>query len=315
MAARRAGEYRLRRGVFAVLLLAVGLGVLAALLANPLNSTPGPNGPHPIFGVDENGAFEIQLAGIAAFLLIAAYLGFLIYRRASAGRGIASFRLILAIAVYFALAIAFLVVAHLVAPLLPVGHGGTGPANNTTGTAPTGGSPNASAPGNGTHGGAFGGGPIPAVPAFTWVDFGLLGLAAILAVGAYRYLVYRIETGPDEGHEELSGRLRADLLDSLRRLEEDPDPRAAIRGLYQRMLLTVQPRFRQIPESTPREIAEEIIDRFGVRPENARALTDLFEEARYSSHPLTAADVDRARRALSSVLQDLDAPLRRRPAA
>jgi hypothetical protein len=38
----------------------------------------------------------------------------------------------------------------------------------------------------------------------------------------------------------------------------------------------------------------------------ARDLRETFEEARYSTHPMTTSSVDRARTALSAAVSDLD---------
>ncbi|MCI4354404.1 MAG: DUF4129 domain-containing protein, partial [Thermoplasmata archaeon] len=83
------------------------------------------------------------------------------------------------------------------------------------------------------------------------------------------------------------------------------DARGIIIGLYARLLEAVAPYLDELASATPREIERICIDRFGIASEHAHALTGLFEEARYSSHPFTDLQVERARTALAAALADL----------
>ncbi len=58
---------------------------------------------------------------------------------------------------------------------------------------------------------------------------------------------------------------------------------------------------------TPRELEDLAIQRLSVSAESADALTGLFEEARYSEHPLGDADRDRAVQSLERIRADLEA--------
>ena len=89
-------------------------------------------------------------------------------------------------------------------------------------------------------------------------------------------------------------------------LEEGGDPRSAILALYTEMLVHLRPRVGSVETATPEEIRATHLVRLGVRPEEAHILTRLFEEARYSTHPLGPATSAEAQGALRATLADLD---------
>lgn len=306
----------LRRGMLAIVLMAVGLGVIAALVADPLRTTSGP--PQPVFETNNSGLLGLDLVALGVFVLVVGYLGWQLYQRFTSGRMALGTRLVLVITFYFVLAILFLLAVHAFAGSGGVSGPGSLPVSNPSGSGGGSGDNGVNTTPRGGPSGFPSGGPLPNLPTFSWFDFGILGLVALLGLLSWRYISYRLDTGPDsDGDDGPAQKLRAELLASLRRLESDPDldPRATILALYQRLLLTLQPRFRQIPESTPREIERTLAKEFRVRAANARDLTRLFEEARYSSHPMTSEDAGRARSALAAVLHDLDPAAAHRVAA
>ena len=82
-------------------------------------------------------------------------------------------------------------------------------------------------------------------------------------------------------------------------LEIGADVRNAIFACFQRFCLLLGARGITDQDAlTPRELEQLAIDRLQVSPEASRVLTSLFEEARYSEHPL--GDTDR-RRAIDSL--------------
>jgi hypothetical protein len=102
---------------------------------------------------------------------------------------------------------------------------------------------------------------------------------------------------------------RRAVADALAALEAQPygDPRAVIVALYARLLVQVEPRLDGIEHYTPREIERVAVASLGVGGETARTLTGLFEEARYSTHPMDSDDSARARAALARALDEMDA--------
>jgi hypothetical protein len=59
------------------------------------------------------------------------------------------------------------------------------------------------------------------------------------------------------------------------------------------------------PSETPRLHLARCLAAAHVRPEPLEQLVELFEEARFSTHPMTWEDRDAARRALATVRDDL----------
>jgi hypothetical protein len=129
---------------------------------------------------------------------------------------------------------------------------------------------------------------------------------------AAAYLLYST-LGRDEKSvhvkiREETERVRNELEDPLRKLTEDPnaDPREVMRALYQRLLLALRPRLGALAESTAREVERTIVGAFGVHEVNAHELNRLFEDARYSRHPVGRKDAAVARKALESAISNLD---------
>ena len=84
--------------------------------------------------------------------------------------------------------------------------------------------------------------------------------------------------------------------DSAASIGDDMDPRAAIIAAYARLLdgLTESGCARQAFEA-PEEHLRRSLVALGVRPEHMRVVVDKFLVARFSTHPLTAADSDAVR--------------------
>ncbi|MGB6443294.1 MAG: DUF4129 domain-containing protein, partial [Thermoplasmata archaeon] len=105
----------------------------------------------------------------------------------------------------------------------------------------------------------------------------------------------------------------ADALDVRRALgvaaqalEGGEGPRAVVIRLYTTLLHRVGSLVGSVEQVTPEEIRSLHLERLGIRASAATTLTRLFEEARYSSHPMGPAAAERATRAISEALEDLD---------
>lgn len=302
---RRRGPARF--GLFLLLVMAAGFGVLAALLSSGVTSTFTP-GPTPSAANSQPYAWWAWLytiAGYVAFAAFALYVVYQVYVRIARGRMPLPVRF--AIVGFSAILIGVLFVAafHLAHSALT---GGTATPRNDTGgggqgTIP----PNLTA--NGTGGLPPGGSPpFPSFPQLTWLDIGLAAIFVALLVAGL--IVARMRPESDDGRPPdtaAAARIRDELLESLRRLEEDPDadPREVILAVYHRLLLVLGRRMHTTEPYTPREIALVLVTEFGVKGENSEELTRMFEVARYSTHPLGRPEAERARRAFRTILDDL----------
>jgi hypothetical protein len=139
----------------------------------------------------------------------------------------------------------------------------------------------------------------------------LLVLFAVVALGVAALTVYRhrrraVPPPPEPDVEPDAEPLVAALAAGARVLHEDPDPRTAIIGCYAAMERSLAdagspPRLAD----TPAEVLSRATVTGLVRPAPATALTGLFRQARYGSHPMTEADRATAIDALAQVQADL----------
>jgi Domain of unknown function (DUF4129) len=152
---------------------------------------------------------------------------------------------------------------------------------------------------------------FPSLP--PWVPFVLLASVLLLFVvvalpRARRYLRDREEEARDR--RRAAPTVPAGVRDALNRasteLDLGADPRTVILGLYEEMLAHLRPLVDSYEADTPEEIREVHLNRLGVRPAAARTLTRLFEEARYSTHPMGPQQSAAAQEAVRTTLEDLD---------
>jgi hypothetical protein len=276
-----------------VLVLAVLVGVAAALLSRPV----GPLGPSPPAYGPLSWNHWGELLAILALVGVGAWL-FVLLRDSTRrvpipGRVVATILVVLLIGVLFVELAGF------------VHYGPLPSTGNSTGAG--GGAPGTSNGTGNSNATLFG---TPSVPLPAWVGIAaVLGIALVAAVLLVPYAVRRMEfrrrtqEEPAAPAEEAQRALR-EALDRLRSTDGS-DARATILALYSRLLQLVGPRLGDLESRTPREIEGDSIAALGVRPGVARDLRETFEEARYSSHPLTADAVGRAQRALADAISDL----------
>ena len=181
---------------------------------------------------------------------------------------------------------------------------------------------------------AFGLGP-PGPPAWLWWLLGAIGAAAVVWVavrivrelmrirwrvprlGSWRWRWRRrARTAPGDSptiepvpvvHDEAA--VAREAVDAaLAPLREPADPRAAVIEAYARMehVLAERELGRQTAEA-PREYLERVMRDHGMPEESLTTLTELFEEARFSRHPIpesarrrAATELKTARAALAA---------------
>jgi hypothetical protein len=214
---------------------------------------------------------------------------------------------------------------------------GTGGENGTTGPCTT-----DCSPGNGTgHGPSNNSsGPTHSVnppikrvavdrlPWFTWQPQFTIAVSAFCAIGSLFALVtfdalrppppsptdpWRFQRRRDRRRAPTVSAEEA-VSEAARRLEAALAvaytlPREELRGhifaLYAALLEALGPALGELSARTPREVEWLSVRYLGVSPETARWLTGLFEEARYSSHPIRPESIGAAREALLRLLQEL----------
>jgi hypothetical protein len=178
------------------------------------------------------------------------------------------------------------------------------------------------------------GGPAAAPPAGTsrgatssavglpgWVEAALVVIAIVVTIflvfGAARAFPVpkRLRRGllgrrnrrvAEPVYEDVDVAAAADVFERAASLGDGPDPRAAIIAAYARLLdgLGDVGCARQ-PHEAPEEHLRRSLVTLGVEAEHMRLVVDTFLVARFSSHPLTRADVDRVRSALREVVTQL----------
>jgi len=141
---------------------------------------------------------------------------------------------------------------------------------------------------------------------------------AILVVGsviAVRGLVISWkETKGEIGVQVLAARQEAatSVEDAFRILKAQPDadPRTRIINCYQRMVLSAQRLGASTTsDQTARELETAISTMLLIKGSSLRELTDLFEEARYSLHPITETDAEQAQQCLLSIAEEMNITL------
>jgi hypothetical protein len=170
---------------------------------------------------------------------------------------------------------------------------------------------------------------VDRLPWFPWQPELLIGIAAFTSIGTLLAIVLldSIRPPPPSALDPWRFELRPRRLSSpqddprravgeaARRLElalgsegevrASEELRARIFELYNALLAAVSPALGELRARTPREVEWLSVRYLHVRPETARTLTELFEEARYSSHVIRPESLPLARAALQHLFYDL----------
>jgi hypothetical protein len=291
---------RRRWTLLVVVLLALGFGVVAALIASPSHQSPSSPTTQPYRPVPAVIFVELLWIGVPAFFGI--WVLNLILTRVRDGNAIP---VVPALVMFLVVALLLVGILALAGIVHPFGGLAPSPPTNSTGTGSSGGS------GTGVNGSCkncTGNGTGPPLTYPTWAldDLAYAGIGlVVLLVIVYLVAVRLSSAGPDT--EDAREAVRRELYRALQKLADSAsaDPREIILALYARLLLRLQPRVATTDPLTPREIERVLVDELGIRAAPAQLLTRIFEEARYSHRPIATDSVERTREALEQVLADL----------
>jgi len=283
-----------------VVLAALLIGVAAALLSG----VP----PTPTNVTHESGGYvdyaELQVFAVVVLGLTAVWVVYRLTQRLRDPSGAQILRgPVMVWAVCLLLFLGFLIAAHYVGGGAPsTSPAAPGPGNSTGHVPPIGKAANGTPSNFTVVGQTFPG----------WVAYALVlgvGVAIALVAVPLAYVLAgrrrgELATSPPDPAEAA----RAAIAATLAELESDPnaDPRALIVALYGRLLTAVDARLVDTGARTAREVESTAVARWRIPPEAAGELTRLFEEARYSAHPMQRHESDRARAALERVLAAID---------
>lgn len=289
-----------------VLVAALAAGAGASILAGATTapaptSTPASELYLPLW------VFFVAVLGMLAVICAA----WILVRLSSQTKGVSNSTLVNAL-------LAILVISLFIVGLRVFGVGGPPPPTSTsTSSTNSSGPTGTGASGNTTNLSGLGAYTLfPSIP--PWVPFVVLAFVVLILVvvavpQTRRYLAERQDRlAPKTGSAPEPPGVRAALTRASAELDLGADPRLVVLALYSEMLMHLQPMVGSVETITPEEIRTVHLVRLGVRPEAAKTLTRLFEEARYSTHPMGPKESLRAQEAVRATLDDLK---RRVPAA
>jgi hypothetical protein len=140
-----------------------------------------------------------------------------------------------------------------------------------------------------------------------WIALGIVVVTLGIAAGWVAYLLRPIARRPHRRlplAEQLSGLLDETIDDLI----DEPDPRQAVILAYARMERVLgRSGLPRRPPEAPLEYMQRVLNQLGAAEEPVRRLTDLFEWAKFSQHPIDA----RMRADAIAALQAIRIELRR----
>jgi Domain of unknown function (DUF4129) len=158
-----------------------------------------------------------------------------------------------------------------------------------------------------THTGVAPPTPEPGARSFalpSWLPWTLLGILAVAALVGGWLLLRRSRTPTDEAPSTPTARAAVEAAISA--LDSTPDPRAAVIAAYAAMERTFAAHDlgRRRPEA-PREYLRRVLRASEAPADQAVTITGQFEEARFSTHPISEHARVRTLAALSSLRDSL----------
>jgi hypothetical protein len=147
-----------------------------------------------------------------------------------------------------------------------------------------------------------------------WFSIAFLGLLAVSSV----IIIRAVKVSWDESREKMiqlpgpRGEGISAVEDAIQILEsqEAADPRTRIINCYQRMIQAAQHLGAPVSsDQTARELETAIRRMLMLKGPAIKELTELFEEARYSLHPITERDGEKAHESLLSIAEEMKIPV------
>lgn len=146
---------------------------------------------------------------------------------------------------------------------------------------------------------------------FSTAFIGLLAVSSVIIIRAVivswdetRGKISQIPGPPPEGISAVEDAIH--ILES----QESTDPRTRIINCYQRMVQAAQHLGAPVTsDQTARELEAAIRKMLMIRGPAIKELTELFEEARYSLHPITERDGEKAHERLLSIAEEMNIPV------
>ncbi len=148
-----------------------------------------------------------------------------------------------------------------------------------------------------------------------WFYAAFFGLLVVTSVIVVRGIIISWQ----ETKAELTGRVQAARVEAVTSVEDafrilkaqpEADPRTRIINCYQRMVQAAQRLGASISSGqTARELETAISRMLMIKGSSLRELTDLFEEARYSLHPITESDAEQAQQCLLRIAEEMNITL------
>jgi hypothetical protein len=149
-------------------------------------------------------------------------------------------------------------------------------------------------------------------PEFAWIP--VLVVLALAAAGIAAYVVAsRRRRAPDAVEEHAAEQVADTLEDTLDDLRAEPDPRRAVIAAFARLERALTSSgLPRAPAETAEEYVARVLGRLDVDRQPVRALTDLFETAKFSQHEVDEAMREAAIAALVRIRDDLREMVQRR---
>jgi hypothetical protein len=293
---------RVSPAVLVLVLAALAVGAAASLLASaPRTTTPGSTHYAEL-------VFPLWEIEAAMVVLIFGGIGLMLFFQLQSGSSPVPGRIAVTAVVSLLIAILLLLVFQYVV----FGNGLTGSGGNSHPTSnPTPGSGSNTSSNSTLIGGS---GSFfwlgPSVP--PWTLFAIVAGVGVLVSVLVTSPIWRRaladwrQSEPGLPSPAAMAAIRDAVTDASAALEAGGDLRTIVIRFYAAILEKVGPSISDVDGATPEEIRASHLVRLGIRPGAAEVLTRSFEEARYSSHLVTAATVARVTAALRDASEDLE---------
>jgi hypothetical protein len=284
--------------LFVLVAVALAVGAAASLIAGVAASSAFHPGPATEL------LLPTWLIGVIILLLFAGVLGLVIYVRLHAGPASTQARFAVTGMAVLLVGLLFVVLLHYGSSGGGFTLGGGAPPTNPGGPGNDTGGNNLTGPGGQISFLSF---KLPPWALFAGVAVTLLVVAAVALPRAWAYAAARRREGvPGRRTAAEVEKVRSALATAARELQEGSDPREVIIALYGTVLDRVGPLVGGLEVQTPEEIRVQHLVRLGIGAAPAETLTRLFEEARYSSHPMGPDAAEQAVAAIAEARGDLD---------